>query len=1123
MICRFSNLDSQLEFTYSGSGNSIAQQFYIPVLRESKNYWRLSGYFSIESLAITAAGLAGFIKNEGKMRLVVGAHDVGRDIALAHSLSQNEAEALLEEIAQKIAGDLDRIPEIFAQDRLRALAWMLANGTLEIRVAIPKRTYQQRGNGIFHEKLLILQDEEGCTISAIGSANETRSAYEVNGEALTLHMSWLPGGEPYVQKHLSDFGAIWNDRHPDYHVFPLPEALRLKLRERFYRPEPPEQDPAEPEVLPTAETFARLTPLARLMRELGTLNQYTHLGLGPVRLYPHQTFTADFALAKYPYRCLLADEVGLGKTLEAGAIIKRLLDERQVERILILAPKNVARQWMDELYTHFGVRFWLFESGPTRRFIGPDQAEVRLQPNDSPFDYPGIDRVLMSWHYARRDPVRTELAASQRGFDLVVLDEAHAARMKRQMGRLPEPTKLHDLGMEIGISAPHVLLLTATPVQLRSLEALDLLRILGIGGRWVHEENFERFFAILQKDDDEVEEDEWTFALQMVQSFVVGHLEQREIERIVAQTVPPTYIEDVLRMIGSGGDFGRVASLLKDERVVIPQDTGGLVYQALPETQSVLRQLIMRFSPFQWFMVRNTRERLTSLGFQFPERIVTEEEVELDPEHEDLLERLNDYLKDHYAAYEKLIRKENRGTIGFVRCIYHQRFVSSFAAAYQTIVNRMAFLTGLLERDMEAVERVAEKIFDDEEDEEIDEFALIESVEDMLGRPEVEQVLRKELSVLEPLREALSAYAPGAPSLNDPKMRAIREVIHRFYHNEGRKVLVFSKYTDTITALHRYLLMTGFSADEIALYTGGGGRVYDPTRDDYAGVGKEEVRKALEGDRVGIVLCTEAASEGLNLQAASGLVNVDMPWNPARVEQRIGRIDRLGQQNSTVSVVNVWYPVSIEGSMYAALFDRKEIYLLVVGPAQEIFSQRLRQAFDHGARGERLREFVSETIRTIDEVKDQVARSEGVFAGKQWHGEGIDDDAVVDRTKQFVDLAAPALGLATEVTDDRLVIRGVRRALPADLEKWNGAVLIPGRANALTPAHPIVQWLITEIITGAEGVPRPQAESSLYILRDCRRVGTLTEIDRDGIPTERTGTAVLAVLDRLIAQAGGES
>ena len=91
-----------------------------------------------------------------------------------------------------------------------------------------------------------------------------------------------------------------------------------------------------------------------------------------------------------------------------------------------------------------------------------------------------------------------------------------------------------------------------------------------------------------------------------------------------------------------------------------------------------------------------------------------------------------------------------------------------------------------------------------------------------------------------------------------------------------------------------------------------------------------------------------------------------MPWNPAKVEQRIGRVDRLGQLARDVQVVNVWYPNTIEANMYKALFERKEIYHFVVGPAQESFSERLRQALDENARGEEMKRFADETIRKLD-------------------------------------------------------------------------------------------------------------------------------------------------------------
>ena len=1121
MACSYDSLKATLDVGYSGDGSKIARDFVIPILKESVSYSRLSGYFSTNSLIVTAAGLAGLIQNGGHLKLVVGAHDVKQDLSDVYELSETRAKELVEQIGENIAQDLDRLTDLFAQSRLEALAWMLVNNRLEIRVAIPKKTYYGCGNGIFHDKMLIFEDTDGCTVTAVGSANETRSAYEVNGESLWLHMSWRPGADAYIQKHKRDFSAIWSNNHPDYIVFSLPEAIKLKLRERFYHPEPPIFDPLEHKER-IGKKIASLLPAARFVNEVASLQGFTHLGLGPVRLYPHQAFAADFVLSRFPYRCLIADEVGLGKTLEAGSIIKRLIDEQQVERVLILAPKNVTRQWMEELYTHFGLRFRLFESSPQRRFVDPDHDVIHLGKDDSPFSFPGVDYIIMSWHYARRDNVKELLLGADRGFDLVVVDEAHAARKKRIPGRPPEPTKLNDLCMEIGISCPHVLLLTATPVQLRSLEALDLLRILGLGGRWVHETNFERFYDILQKDDEDIEDDEWAFALQMIQSFAVKMLSQEDVEKLIASAIPGQHVDMVVRMMKTGEDIGHVVSLLKSEKtLLVPSE---IYILELPYEVTVLRRLIMSFSPLQWYMVRNTRKRLKKVGFHFPERIVSEEAVELNTSHAALLEQLDDYLQNQYAAYEQYLGRDNRGTLGFVRCIYHQRFVSSFTAAYQTVVNRLEFLNGLLDNDTGALLRVAERLFAEEEGDDVDEFDFVEAVRELLGQRNVTSMIQTEQQALEHLQTALSPYAPGNVSLDDPKLSKIYEVVSRLVHSERRKVLVFSKYLDTVGAIHQYLLERGYDREEIALYSGAGGSVYNKDCGHYESVGKDEVRRALEGNDVNIVLCTDAASEGLNLQAASAIINVDMPWNPAKVEQRIGRIDRLGQTSPCVTVVNTWYPTSIEASMYSALFSRKEIYHLVVGPAQDIFSEQLRRAFDVNARGERLKRLAEETVEEIDRIKEIATRVEGVFTGVQWDGGSAEDDAVIQRTAAFLRTAAPVLGLAVEERDERLYIIGSARGVPADLDRWNGASLVVGRANALTPAHPIVRWFISTLIRmGSESGERSIFPTSLYVVKDARRIGTLIQIEgEDGFPEKVTGSGVIQVMDALLAHARGD-
>jgi len=464
MTCIKQDLQRSMEISYRGEGKTIAQQFYIPVLKRTKFYDRISGYFSVDSLVITAAGLAGLIKNEGKMRLIVGVHDISEDMALAYQWSREANNRKIEEISKQLAENLDNIEDVFSKKRLEAMAWMLKNDKLEIKVAMPKRTVLGLGNGIFHEKKLLFKDSDECNVEASGSANETKQAYDQNGENLTIHMSWKPGAEEYISRAINDFEVLWIDNHPEYSVFDLPVALSKKLQEKYYPNSRPELDPIEdPEITKNidVELCNNLLPISKLIKESRNIRSLSHLGYGPVMLFPHQAHAVNSTLSHYPYRVLLADEVGLGKTLEAGAIIRRLIDSRVAKRIVILTPKNVTKQWLEEMYIHFALKFWMLESNP-KRLISAIGDEVQLD-EDNPFDRPGIDLIIASWHYARGTSTRTsELLTAKNFFDLVVIDEAHAARKKRDISGNVTPTKLNELCEHLSMSSPHILLLTAS-------------------------------------------------------------------------------------------------------------------------------------------------------------------------------------------------------------------------------------------------------------------------------------------------------------------------------------------------------------------------------------------------------------------------------------------------------------------------------------------------------------------------------------------------------------------------------------------------------------------------------------------------------------------------------------
>jgi len=533
-----------------------------------------------------------------------------------------------------------------------------------------------------------------------------------------------------------------------------------------------------------------------------------------------------------------------------------------------------------------------------------------------------------------------------------------------------------------------------------------------------------------------------------------------------------------------------------------------IIEETIRNDSESLRKILIAFSPMRVFMIRNTRKALEKIGYTFPTRDVDEEPVELSELEKNLLQQLDNYLVTHYGKYEKIISSKHRGSLGFIRSIYHQRFVSSFTAAYISIKHRKDFLEALLQKDDEVIINLAKKMFDEEEFEE-DEEELINTMKEMVdsARP----VVLEEIEVLKRLEGDLSQYSPDQQTSNDPKMQKIVDIVKK-------KIILFSKYTDTVDAVKRTLLKSGnLQKIEIGIYTGEGGMLYDEEKRQFKRVTKDDVSRALFDTELKVLVCSEAASEGLNLQAASVIVNVDMPWNPARVEQRIGRVDRLGQKEKTVYVRNVWYPDSIEARIYRKLFERKEIYQMVVGPAQQIISEALKNALDENAEGERLTRMIEKVLENVENAKNAAKKNEELNQGivleentKQ------DDEEFIKRIIKFVKLSSEALGYSVEEDYDKKRIKIKSDNFPDELEKWNNPHTEPGKPNTLTFGHPIVIYLTDQIERKASN-GKLQFSKSCYIVKEHDGLGDLIVVDKESktasIADKKT---ILNILDELL-------
>ena len=203
-----------IKHSYTGKGKNILDNFLLPVLSESIAYDRITGYFSIESLLAISQGIDSLFEKSGKMRLVIGIHSV--PVELIDAI--NKKEYLSNQVAQireEIKKGVLSITDSLEKRRLATIAWMVEDGLLEIKAA------SIEGEGIFHPKTLILSDEKGDSIVAIGSPNETGSGLGGNFEQLMVAKSWE--APDAVDDQRCFFDSLWLNKADGVYCFDISE------------------------------------------------------------------------------------------------------------------------------------------------------------------------------------------------------------------------------------------------------------------------------------------------------------------------------------------------------------------------------------------------------------------------------------------------------------------------------------------------------------------------------------------------------------------------------------------------------------------------------------------------------------------------------------------------------------------------------------------------------------------------------------------------------------------------------------------------------------------------------------------------------------------------------------
>jgi superfamily II DNA or RNA helicase len=221
--------DVDVNFSYETGKDDPLNRFYIPVLAESISYDRIAGFFTSSSLAVAARGIAGLIRNNGQMRIISCPRFDKNDIDIMNRVVNNPEEYL----SNHLLSELVKIENEFQRDHLQALGWMLANGYLEMKIALVKGKNGEAidYDSLFHQKIGIMTDKEGNRLSFSGSINETSSAWLTNIEEFKVFKSWEAGQDSYLEADIARFNEFWRGIRENVEIITLPRAVYDKILE----------------------------------------------------------------------------------------------------------------------------------------------------------------------------------------------------------------------------------------------------------------------------------------------------------------------------------------------------------------------------------------------------------------------------------------------------------------------------------------------------------------------------------------------------------------------------------------------------------------------------------------------------------------------------------------------------------------------------------------------------------------------------------------------------------------------------------------------------------------------------------------------------------------------------
>ena len=828
---------------FSSRTHRLDGSFLLEHLKGARSYKRIAGYFT-SSLFEVANELLEAIPD---VKIVCNV-DIHPDDLKVAQLRESKM------IGRWNEQDIET-EALLNRDRYRRLDSFLAKHGQVIRVAPDSIC------GFLHGKAGVIELADGRKLGFIGSMNETRSGWQRHYEILWEDES--PEGVAWIEE---EFNYLWNAARQ------LPDAVIREVRRRGYRREIIFDEIDEDDDLAPAALIE--SPLYRQGFSLQPWQQGFITEC--VRHYHNHGIV----------RLLLADEVGLGKTLSMGtaALTLCLLNDRENKKrkpVIIFAPATLCEQWQTEMIDKLGI--------PCARW--QTQKKVWLDPDNRIISPSGREHIakcplrigIVSTGLMMRDSLEKDYLLGLR-YGLTILDEAHKARSRQGFGKDAGTfNELLSFMREVAARSDHVILGTATPIQTRPEDLWDLMGILHQGrGNFVLGNDFAKWHRpadVLPILSGEQEVNEPIFAWELLRSplpMVESTQEQR------ARRLFSAIRQDL--SLSNEWEVSRPLTDLTDETREVLEDE---LYRDIAGASFFQRE-----NPFVRHIVLRKRVSLEDAGLLprigvdvHPDRNLSKEEHLFNSLFENKALRTSEDFRQAYAEarnFGKALAKSGKGS-GFMKNLMEQRICSSIAAGLSTA--RML---------------LAGRTLEEENDEQEIELAI--------DSQEERAVLERMIARLERISD-------------DPKLEA---VIHYLEKEKWLDygVIIFSQYYDTAKWIADSLA-SRYPEQAVGLYAGAGrSRLYQ--KSDSVNIERESLKNMVAEHQLTIIVATDAACEGLNLQTLGALINVDLPWNPTKLEQRIGRIKRFGQTRKTVDMLNLVNEQTVDEKVYERLSERMQ-------------------------------------------------------------------------------------------------------------------------------------------------------------------------------------------------------